>query len=451
MEELVASQRECFRGGGTRPLAGRRERLERLATMLERHEESLLEALAADLGKDRFEAYVSELAMVLAEIKHARRHLRRWMKPRRVGLPPFGWPGRAEVRREPAGVVLVLAPWNYPLQLALAPVVSALAAGNTVILKLSEHAPATAEVLARAIGETFPREQLAAVTGGAEVAEELVAQPVDHLFFTGSAAIGRKVAAAAAPRLIPVTLELGGKCPAIVDRVEDHLELTARRIVWGKLLNAGQTCVAPDHVWVRRELEQPLIEALERAIANVGPERIGRMIHRRHFERVRGLLEHGEVVHGGGCDEERLSIEPTLLRGVALDSPLMEEEIFGPLLPVIAYDSLDEPLAWLRGRGAPLAVYVFSEDREVARRVESETRSGGVAVNDCVLQITGPELPFGGVGESGHGRYHGRAGFDCFSWQRSVLRRGFWPDFGLRYAPPNLSFEAFKRLVGGRR
>jgi aldehyde dehydrogenase (NAD+) len=448
--ELVGRQREWFEAGHTRSEAFRRAQLQALERLVREHDDALLDALQRDLGKPPFDAYTGEIAMVLSEIRHVIRHLRRWMKPQRRRSPMLAKPAGASVRPEPKGSVLIIGPWNYPVQLLLAPLIGALAAGNCAVLKPSELAPHTAALLAKLLGERFDPRLVAVVEGDREVAEALLEVKFDHIFFTGSTEIGRKVMAAAARHLTPVTLELGGKCPAIVcgDLSGKAIQTAARRIVWGKFMNAGQTCIAPDYVLADRRTHDPLVAAMSETVAAFYTGRSpGKIVNRRHLERLAGLLGDGTIVCGGGIDVDAATLEPTILTGVAGDSAVMREEIFGPVLPVMAFDSLDEALAIVRGLPPPLAVYPFTLDGETERRILAATRSGGVCVNDTILQITDPDLPFGGVGESGMGRYHGRASFDCFSDERVVVRRGLGFDPKFRYPPPDLSLPRLKKLL----
>lgn len=446
---LIQGQRRFFASGETRALEFRRQALDRLEKAIEAHEPRILTALHADLGKPSVDAWTAEIGLVLGEIRHARKHLAKWMKPRRAKVPVLAWPGKARVVREPCGVVLILGPWNYPFQLVLAPLVGAIAGGNCAVLKPSELSPHTSAVIATLIRETFPEDFIAVVEGEREAAEALLAEKFDHIFFTGSTVVGRAVMTAAAKQLTPVTLELGGKCPAIVCGLRDpkSIETAARRIAWGKFMNAGQTCVAPDHVWVERAIHDRFVEAVGRISREFFPRGSGHLISQRHFERVLKFLQDGRTASGGGHDAATRWIEPTVLTDVPIGAPVMQEEIFGPVLPVMAFDSPDEVLSVIRTRPSPLAVYVFSNDEAVQRKVVEETRSGGVCINDTVVHITGDDLPFGGVGDSGIGRYHGKASFDCFTHERVVLHRSlaFDPDF--RYPPPKLSLAKLRKLL----
>ena len=448
----VRRAREFFATGVTRPLAFRREQLQKLAVALQQHEPAILAALQADLGKSPYQSISSELGLVHAEINHASRHLARWSAPSTRSTPWLVAPARGWVQPEPYGVALIVGPWNYPVQLLLSPLVSAIAAGNAVILKPSELAPRTEEALTAMIGATFCSEYITTVNGEPEVAEVLLQEKFDKIFFTGSPHVGRVVMAAAARHLTPLTLELGGKCPAIVC-ADAKVELAARRIVWGKFLGAGQTCVAPDHVRVHRSIREPFLYALKKALLEFyGPEPklsvdYGRIVNAKHFARLVNYLGAGKIFHGGDHDVEQLYLAPTILTDVQPNALVMQDEIFGPVLPVLEFDGLDNTVKQLQAGPTPLALYLFTEDRVVEEKVLAEVRSGGVCVNDVISHMVGTGLPFGGLGESGFGTYHGRAGFDAFSHQRSVLRRGTWLDLPFRYPPAQLSVSKLKRAL----
>ena len=451
--ELSARLRAVFAQGRTRDLAWRRRQLRQLKRFLDECQREIAAALASDLGKSAFESQLTETGFVIGEIDYALRHLSSWNRSKRA---PWSWRqgvARAEVQVVPYGTVLILAPWNYPVQLALAPLVSALAAGNCVILKPSELAVASSALLARRLPEYLDREAVAVVTGGPETAAALVGLPPDYIFYTGGAAVGRKVMAAAATTLTPVTLELGGKSPCLVDATAD-IKVAARRIVWGKFLNAGQTCVAPDYVLAERRVLPVLTRACVRAIREfwgndpkASPD-YGRIINDRHFSRLCGLLRSGTVVIGGDCDAKERYLGPTILREVAWDSPVMQEEIFGPILPILPVESLAEAVTLVNSRPSPLALYLFSGSRQMRARVLAETRSGSVGLNDVIMQVTHHALPLGGVGESGMGVCHGHAGFATFSQQRSVLEQSTLVDPALRYPP--YSRLAKWLLAGGK-
>jgi aldehyde dehydrogenase (NAD+) len=439
----VARLRKTFGSGRTLPLAWRRQQLARLRAMLGERGEELLEALRADLGKPALEAWAADVASVRMEAALALRNLRRWTRPERVGWMPV--PGRARVVREPLGVVLVISPWNYPVQLLLSPLVGALAAGNCAVLKPSEVTAHTSRLLAQLVPSYLDPDAVAVVEGAVAETTALLAERFDHVFYTGNGRVGRVVMEAAAKHLTPVTLELGGKSPCIV-HADANLRVAARRIAWGKFLNAGQTCIAPDYVLVRRDREPELVHELGAAIREFYGEDprsspdYARIASDRHHRRLVGLLASGEVAIGGHFDAGQRYIAPTVLRRVAPDSPIMQEEIFGPILPVLAVASLDEAISLVRRGEKPLALYLFTEDRSVEERVLAETSSGGACVNGTILHIANPALPFGGVGESGMGAYHGRHTFEAMSHRRSVLTRGTRFDPRFLYPP----YGAFK-------
>jgi aldehyde dehydrogenase (NAD+) len=449
---LVALQRTFFESGATRGASARRAALAALERGIRAAETAILEALRVDLGKSAAEAYASELGFALADLAHLHRHLRSWMRPARRRTPWLAQPGASWIVPEPRGVTLVVGPWNYPFQLAISPLIASLAAGNTVILKPSEHAPRTAAALSELVGAAFPPEHACVVTGDAATAAALLEQRLDHVFFTGSTAVGRIVAQAAARTLTPCTLELGGKSPCIVC-ADANLAVAARRIAWGKFMNCGQTCVAPDFILADRKIVAPLLVDLVGAVTRfygVSPETspdYGRIVSVAHFDRLHAMLKPGRLVHGGGSDRATRYIAPTILTDVPVDAPILHEEVFGPILPVLAYDDLDSALSDVRRRPTPLALYVFAEERATQDHILAETRSGGACVNDTALQILNPRLPFGGLGDSGLGAYHGRTGFDTFSHHRAVLRRGTRLDSGFRYPPARHSLRILKRLL----
>jgi aldehyde dehydrogenase (NAD+) len=439
--DIAKRLRVGFESGRTRPVAWRASQLRRLEALLIERETELLDALAADLGKPAIEGYVTEVAFTRAEIDFALANLDKWVQPEKVSVPLTQQPARAHVVREPLGAVLIIGPWNYPIQLVLAPLVAAIAAGNAAVIKPSELAPASSRALARLVPEYLDPECIAVAEGGVPETTALLAERWDHIFYTGNGTVGRVVMEAAAKHLTPVTLELGGKSPAIVDR-HANLHVAARRIAWGKFINTGQTCVAPDYVLVDRTLEQPMLDALAstvRAFYGDDPRSspdYGRIINDRHFSRLTHLLETGGVpVVGGETDPADRYIAPTVLTGVDTGAPIMGEEIFGPLLPVLPVDDVDEAIDFVNAREKPLALYVFSEADTVADRVIESTSAGGVAVNATVLHLAVPGLPFGGVGASGTGAYHGRAGFETFSHRKSVLSRPTRFDLPVMYPP----------------
>lgn len=448
--------RESVQLGLTRPEAWRREQLRRLRALVCDHEAEILEVLRNDLAKPDLEG-MAELVTVLQELNQTERHLRRWMRPRQVRMPLVQRPGRAEIIREPLGCVLLIGPWNLPFGLTFWPLVSALAAGNTAVIKPSEHAPATAELIERLVPMHFPGDVVRVVNGDGAVAAGLVRQRFDHIFFTGGGRIGAKVLEGAAANLTPVTLELGGKNPAIVLPGAD-LSVTARRLVWGKGFNAGQACIAPDHLLVQRDMREPLLAAIgEERLRLYGSEPLeseglASLIHARHYGRLEQLLQtaqhEGRVLLGGECDPVRHRIAPTLIAVHDDQDPLMADELFGPLLPVLEINNLDEAIRRIQKQDKPLALYLFGGQAGDQEHLLQSTSSGGVCFNDVVMQAGVPDLPFGGVGASGMGAHHGEAGFRTFSHERSVLRRPFWLDLPQRYPPYTLKPETFRRLFG---
>ncbi|WP_426756690.1 aldehyde dehydrogenase family protein [Myxococcus sp. Y35] len=432
-DRLHASRWDVARRGVKERLA----RLETLKTQLIARREALADALYADFRKPRAEVEATEVLPVLMELAYIQKHLKTWMKPRKASTPLLLTGTSSLVQYEPRGVVLVLAPWNYPFHLLMSPLVAAVAAGNTVLCKPSEKTPNTARFMAELLKDVFPPEEVALVEGGPEVGEALLRLPFDHFFYTGGPRVGRRVMEAAARHLASVTLELGGKSPVIVDETAD-VEAVAERVVWGKFLNGGQTCVAPDHVWVHASREEALLEAMKAALerfygrteeARRANTDLCRMVDDAAFQRVRRLLDRtveagARVVAGGGVDADSRFIAPTLLADVSPDAPIMDEEIFGPVLPVLRFESLDDVVAQVREGGKPLALYVFSQHEPTVERLLRETRSGGACINTVVLHNVNPNLPFGGVGHSGVGAYHGETGFRTFSHERAVLRQG---------------------------
>ncbi len=436
---LVAGQRQYFNTGATRPVPFRQAMLRRLWDGLEAREASLLNALAADLGKSRFEAFETELGMVRAELKDAMRHVARWARPRHAATPLTQFPSRSTVYPEPYGVSLILSPWNYPLQLTLVPLISALAAGCTAVVKPSAYAPATSQAVAELLGALFEPRYVAVIQGGRAENAALLEEHFDFIFFTGSTQVGRTVMAAAARHLTPVALELGGKSPVLLWEDAD-LDLAARRIAWGKFLNAGQTCVAPDHVWVPARLRDPFVDKLGTYIRQFyGPRPLEspdlpNIINQKHFARLRGLMASGRTALGGGWDQEAGRIEPTVLVDVSENEPVMGEEIFGPILPVLTYEDWDGLLSHLIQKPRPLALYVFTRSRARAEQAIRALPFGGGCWNDTVVHLTNSRLPFGGVGESGMGRCHGVWGFRTFTHQKGVLHK-YALDLPVRYPP----------------
>lgn len=438
-EAMVSRQRAFWNTGATRSVEWRLIQLKKLEQALEEREEALCAALKADLGKAAYESWLSEIGMTLGELRFARKHLKKWaaVKRRPSAMPLF--PASSRVVPQPYGTILIMSPWNYPVQLTLVPLVSALAAGNCAVVKPSAYAPNVARVVAQLLGDIFPPEYVSVVQGGRAENAALLEQDFDYIFFTGSPAVGKTVMAAAAQHLTPVTLELGGKSPVII-APDANIPLAARRIAWGKFLNAGQTCVAPDHVYIPKNLRDAFVKELAGQIHQLygadplaGPD-LPKIINEKHFNRVAGLMGSGKTAVGGRTDPAARRIEPTVLVDVAETDGVMQEEIFGPVLPVLTYDSLDDLIARQQKKARPLALYIFTGDRALEKRIVSALPSGGVCVNDTVIHLANPHVPFGGVGNSGMGACHGKTGFDTFTHYRTVVRRGGL-DLPMRYAP----------------
>ena len=440
--QLVDELRATFRSGHTRSLAWRQAQLDGIVRMLTDHEADFVRALHEDLGRSDVEGYSMDVGFTKTEVKHLRKHLASWMKPAKAPVGLTSLPGKARIVSEPLGVALVIAPWNYPVQLLVSPMAAAIAAGNCVVAKPSELAPACSAVLARLIPKYLDDKAVVVVEGGVPETTALLAQKYDHVFFTGSTRVGQVVMEAAAKHLTPVTLELGGKSPTIVAADAD-LDVAAHRIVWGKSINAGQTCIAPDYVLADASIRDALVDKMIAALREFyGPDPkaspdFGRIVNGNHLGRLQGLLaDHGgTVVVGGEADADQRFLAPTIVVDPDLEAPLMQEEIFGPILPVLAVESIDEAVEFVLDRPKPLALYVFSSSDATVQDVVERTSSGGVCVNHCVLHIAPNELPFGGVGPSGMGSYHGKAGFDTFSHAKSVLYKPQKPDPTLLYPP----------------
>lgn len=437
---MIENMKTVFDSGRTRDLAWRRAQLEAVERLMAEREGEFMAALAADLGKPPMESYTTEISYVSGEAAYCRKKLSRWTKSKRVSTPLVGQPGTSWIQPEPLGVVLVIGAWNYPVQLTLAGMVAAITAGNCVVIKPSELAPATSALLARRVPEYLDPECINIVTGGVAETSALLELPFDHILYTGGGNVGRIVMAAAAKNLTPVTLELGGKSPCVV-LPDANLEATARRIVWGKFTNAGQTCTAPDYILTDADTEAKLVPLIKKSIDDMfgsDPQQsdsYGRIINSRHFDRVSQLIGSGTVVAGGQTDAGDKYIAPTVLTGVSPESPVMQEEIFGPILPIVRADDLDEAIAAIRKRDKPLSAYLFTRDKQAETRFLNDVSCGSACINDVMMFAAVHELPFGGVGPSGMGAYSGKRGFDTFSHMKAVMKRGWWPDLDIRFAP----------------
>lgn len=447
---LIQRQREYFQKGQTKDLSFRIQQLKVLKKAIFMYEEEIMKALKKDVNKSFFESYETEIGMVLQEINYAIKNIKNWSKPKKVKTPIVHFPAQSHIYQEPYGVVLILSPWNYPFQLAMVPLIGAIAAGNCVMMKPSELSPYTSKIIAKIVKTMYNPAYVAVVEGGIQESQFLLKQKWDYIFFTGSTRVGRLVMEAAAKHLTPVTLELGGKSPCIVDK-EACIDVAAKRIVWGKLLNAGQTCVAPDYILVHHTVKKPLVESMRKYIQQFYGTQVNdqfpRIINQHHFERLVALMKEGTIVGGGYHCKNTLQIAPTLMDEVSFEDPLMQEEIFGPLLPVIEYKKWSEVVQHIESRSKPLAFYFFSENKKKQKRVLQQFSFGGGCINDTILHLATPYMPFGGIGESGMGRYHGKTSFETFSHEKSVINRGTWLDIPFRYPPYNYKLGILRKVL----
>lgn len=442
LDSAFNSKREFFDSGATRQYSYRIEQLKKLKAAIEQHEQEILDALYADMHKPAFEAFTSEVGVMYEEINYAIKHLKKWMKPKRVSTPLVLHPSRSKIVAEPLGVVLIIGPWNYPFQLLLAPLVGAIAAGNCAVIKPSDNTPNTARVVEKIVTTTFDNRLVSVVLGpGSEVGPMLIERyRFDHIFFTGSPNVGKQIMSMASQHLTPVTLELGGKSPAIIHSDAD-LDVAVKRLVWAKFFNAGQTCVAPDYLLVHKHVKSRVVELAKRYIVEfygktpATSESLTHIVNQRRFNALLQYLSNGTVIHGGGSDAEKRFIEPTLLDNVSLDSSVMREEIFGPILPIVEYSHIEEVVPIIRRNRYPLALYLFTKSHKVERFIIERVEFGGGAINNALMHLVNPKLPFGGVGFSGMGSYHGRKSFEAMSHFKSILKTSTRVDPPLRYAP----------------
>lgn len=445
---LVEKQRSFFDTGATLSVEYRKKALDTLLDQIKAHEDEIYAALKADLGKGEFESYMCEVALTISELKYQRSHIARFSKPQRVYTPLAHFAGHSFRQPSPLGVCLVMSPWNYPFMLAMEPLIGAIAAGNCAVVKPGNYAQNTCKVISQIISAAFAPEYVCAVLGGREENAALLDQKFDCIFFTGSVGVGKLVLEKAAANLTPVTLELGGKSPCIVDKTAD-VKIAARRIVFGKYLNAGQTCVAPDYLFVHEDIKQALVDEIKLQIekqydGGASCEHLGKIINRKHFDRVKALIDGEEIICGGTYDKEALKIAPTVLDKITPQAPVMQEEIFGPVLPVIAYSDINDVIKYVRANPKPLALYLFTKDKTVEQRVLTECQFGGGCINDVVVHLATSYTPFGGVGESGMGSYHGKKSFETFSHYKSIHSKACWIDLPIRYQPAN---ELKKKLL----
>lgn len=438
INKLVISQREFFLKGTTLDINVRINALKKLYSAIKEHEEEIYDALYKDLGKSRFEGYMCEVGLTLSEISYMLKHIRSFSREKNVHTPLAQFCSRSFKKPSPRGVVLIMSPWNYPFLLTMEPLVDAIAAGNTAILKPSAYSPNVSAVISDIIGGLFDNEHVAVVTGGREENTCLLNEHFDYIFFTGSQAVGKEVMRKAAEFLTPVTLELGGKSPCIVTENAD-LKLAARRIVFGKFLNCGQTCVAPDYIYVQKSVKDRLVEELIKETGRQFTERplenrdYGKIVNEKHFNRIKGLIDKSKVVLGGECDDISLRIEPTIMDNVTFDDTVMQEEIFGPVMPILTFDTIENAVSVVNEHMHPLALYIFTKSRKEAKYVTSRCNYGGGCINDTIIHLATSEMGFGGFGESGMGSYHGKAGFDTFSHYKSIVDKKCFIDLPMRY------------------
>lgn len=451
IEQKFYDSKAFFNTQQTKDISFRKEQLKKLSKAIKSYESDILEALYTDLGKNKVEAYATEIGITLKSIKNARKELKNWTKTKNVDTPLYLFPTKSYIKKEPYGTVLIIAPFNYPFQLVFEPLIGAIAAGNTAIIKPSELIPNVARVIKRLINETFDANYIEVIEGGIEETQTLIHLPFDYVFFTGSENVGKIVYQAASENLVPVTLEMGGKSPVIVDETA-NIKVASERICFGKFTNAGQTCVAPDYILVHESVKDDLITALSKTLREFYGQNIqqspdyGRIVNLKHYHRLTSLLNSAQmnIVFGGHSDEDERYIEPTLLDHVTNDSAIMQEEIFGPILPILTYQSLDEAIAFIHQRPKPLSLYLFSEDENATQRVINELSFGGGAINDTLMHLANPKLPFGGVGASGMGRYHGKYSFDTFTHEKSYIFKSTRLESGVHLPPYKGKFKYIK-------
>ena len=451
VKQLVAAQNDFFATQKTKEVAFRKKYLKKLQQEVLDQEDAVCDALYADFKKPKFESLATETQLVLAELKHAVKNVKNWSEPNRVGASLLNFPSKEWIQPEPYGKVLVISPWNYPFMLTMSPLIGALAAGNTAILKPSEYSPNTSKIIAQIIRKVFPPEYVTVVEGGVEVSTELLAQKWEYIFFTGSTRVGKIVYQKAAEHLTPVTLELSGKNPCIVDATAS-ISLAAKRIAWGKLINAGQTCIAPDYILVHKSVKNALVDGLKANITQFYGKNIeasndfARITTNKHYEELKAMLKGQNLLFGGSYNDEDQYLEPTLVDEPQKDSTIMEGEVFGPILPIISYEDESELDEYISRYPNSLAFYVFSNNKKFQKRMMRQYSFGGGTINDVVVHISNKDLPFGGVGQSGIGGYHGKYSFDLFSHHKSIVKRGTWLDVPLRYAPYNISLNLIRKI-----
>lgn len=452
-KDIISKQRSYFESAATLPLSFRIKALQSISANIKKHETRLLEAIQKDLGKSHFESYVCEVGLCLENIKHIIRMLPEWMEKEHVGSPLFLFKSSSWKLASPKGVTLIIGAWNYPFQLVFEPLVASLSAGNTAVVKFSEFSPNTNKIIKELISETFPAEYVTCIEGGVPETTELLKNEFDHIFFTGSTVVGKIIMRAAAEHLTPVTLELGGKSPCIIDETAD-LDVSAKRVLWGKATNSGQTCVAPDYLLVHSSIAEKFYKKLEYYNKKffgenfVENQEYPHIINERQYNRLKAMLQNKEFIFGGKCDDKSRKIEITLVKNVDDNDPLLTEEIFGPIMPVIEYRSIEELKAEVKKRPNPLAFYVFSKNTKLQNKLLEEVSFGGAGINTVLTHVSVPDLPFGGTRQSGIGSYHGKAGFDTFTHYKGVSKMATWHDPSIKYPPYAKKFKLLKFIMG---
>lgn len=452
IKEIVKLQKDYYLSGKTLELTFRLNALKKLQAAIKEHENDVFEALKKDLNKAPFESYASEIGLVYTELKDAIHNLYRWNRKKRVRTPIVHFKSTSYIVSEPYGVALIMSPWNYPFQLTIAPLIGAIAGGNCNVIKPSAYSPATSAIIAKIIRESFPEKYIAVIEGGREANQELLKEKFDYIFFTGSVSVGKLVMESASKHLTPVTLELGGKSPCIVAKDAD-IDLSAKRIIWGKTLNSGQTCVCPDYLLVHRDVKQELINAMKKYITRFYGEEpcrnkeFPRIVNEKHFNRLKNLIDGSEIICGGDSNEATLQISPTLLDHVTWNDPVMQEEIFGPILPILEYEDIEEVITMVNSHPKPLALYLFTRSKELEDRIVKCVPFGGGCINDTLVHLATSYMPFGGVGDSGMGGYHGKWSFDTFTHKKSILKKSNMLDINIRYAPYKDKLKLLKKML----
>lgn len=447
MKDIINRQRAFFEAGISQDIKVRIQKLKTLYQAIQTYETRIHEAIEKDLGKSAFESYMCETGLVLHEITHMLKHIHRYAHDKTVVTPLAQFASHSYVKACPYGVVLIMSPWNYPFLLSIGPLVDALAAGNTCVLKLSEYSPNTSAIIKEMIESIFSKEYVCVFDGDVEQAQALLQEHFDYIFFTGSTRVGKEVMKEASCHLTPVTLELGGKSPCIVDE-KANIALSAKRIVFGKFLNSGQTCVAPDYIYVHESVKDALIEAMKKEIEKqyISYENYGKIVNQKHFERLVQMINPDKVVFGGTYDQAKMQIYPTLMDKITYEDKVMEEEIFGPILPILTYQNIDTVIATINANHHPLALYIFTDDKIIAKKVMQRCIFGGGCINDCIIHLASTNMGFGGVGDSGMGSYHGKKGFDTFTHYKSIVDKKTWIDLPMRYQPYRPFYEKIVRF-----